>query len=58
MPNPQQEREHLAQADQHLAEGDRRVAAQIALIARMTEKGQDTPRAAEFLWSLEQTLTQ
>jgi hypothetical protein len=58
MPNMQQEREHLAKAEQHIADGERRVAEQIILIGRMTEKGQDTALAEEFLQNLEQTLEQ
>jgi hypothetical protein len=44
MPDLQQERRHLAQADRHTAEGKRRVADQIARIERMIEKGHDTMR--------------
>ncbi|MFC4171586.1 hypothetical protein ACFOYU_05885 [Microvirga sp. GCM10011540] len=58
MPDTQQEREHLAQADQHIAEGERRVAEQIALIERMIEQGQDTTLAKDFLRTLEQVLPQ
>jgi len=58
MPDLQQEREHLAQADKHIAEGDARVSEQMTLIERMTEQGQDTVLANEFLRNLEQTLEQ
>jgi hypothetical protein len=58
MSDIQQEREHLAQADQYIVEGETRVAEQIALIERMTEQGQDTALAEEFLRNLEQTLEQ
>jgi hypothetical protein len=58
MSDIQQEREHLAQADQYIAQGETRVAEQIALIERMTEQGQDTALAEEFLRNLEQTLEQ
>jgi hypothetical protein len=58
VPNLQQELRHLAQADRHLAEGERRVAEQIALIERMTEKGQDTTEARKLLRNFEQTLRQ
>jgi len=58
MSDIQQERDHLAQADQYIAEGEMRVAEQKALIERMTEQGQDTALAEEFLRNLEQTLEQ
>jgi translation initiation factor 2B subunit (eIF-2B alpha/beta/delta family) len=58
MPDLQQEREHLAQADQHIVDGEKRVAEQMALIKRMTEQGQDTSLTQDFLQNLEQTLEQ
>ena len=58
MPDMQQEREHLAKANRDIAHGERRVAEQIILIQQMTEKGQDTALAEEFLRTLEQTLEQ
>ena len=58
MPDMQQEREHLAKANRDIADGERRVAEQIILIQQMTEKGQDTALAEEFLRNLEQTLEQ
>ena len=58
MPDMQQEREHLAKANRDIADGERRVAEQIILIQQMTEKGQDTALAEEFLRKLEQTLEQ
>ncbi|MBO1909737.1 hypothetical protein J4G37_33700 [Microvirga sp. 3-52] len=58
MPDMQQEREHLAKADRHIAEGERRVAEQIALIERMIGSGQSTALAEEFLQTLEETLKQ
>lgn len=58
MSDLQREREHLAQADRHIVEGEACVAEQMALIERMTEQGQDTALAEEFLKNLEQTLKQ
>jgi hypothetical protein len=58
MSDIQQEREHLAQADRHIAEGETRVAEQIALIERMAKQGQDITLAEEFLRNLEQSLEQ
>jgi hypothetical protein len=45
MPDLQQEREHLAQADRQIAEGRRRVTVQVALIARLAQEEQDTTEA-------------
>ena len=56
MSNLQQEREHLALAEHHIAAGERRLAQQIALIEQMTREGHDTILAKEFLKILEQTL--
>jgi ferritin-like protein len=53
MPDKQKAFEDLAKA-----EGEKRVAAQIAIIARMTEKGQDTTEAKKLLQDLEKTLEQ
>ena len=58
MPNLQQEREHLARADRHIAEGARRVAEQIDLIAWMTKKGHDLTEAQKLLRNYEETLAQ
>ena len=58
MVDKQKEREDLAKADRDIADGERRVAAQIILIQQMTEKGQDTALAEQFLRNLEQTLEQ
>jgi len=58
MPDLDQEHAHLALADRHLAEGERRVADQSALIRRMSGQGHDTAMAREFLKVLEQTLEQ
>jgi hypothetical protein len=56
MPDIEQELQHLAQADRQLAEGNRRVAEQIALIEHMTEKSQDTTEARKLLRNFEQIL--
>jgi hypothetical protein len=56
MPDLQQEREHLAQADEHIAEGRRRVTDQVALIARLAQEEQDTTEAWRLLVTLEETL--
>jgi|SRR5215211_8883162 hypothetical protein len=55
MPDMQQEFEHLAQADRHLLEGERRIADQIILIEELTAKGHDTTGAEELLRNFEQT---
>jgi|tagenome__1003787_1003787.scaffolds.fasta_scaffold16616537_1 ferritin len=56
MPDLQQEREQLAQADQHIAEGRRRVTDQVALIARLAQEEQDTTEAWRLLRTLEEAL--
>ena len=56
MPDLQQEREHLAEADRHIAEGRRRVADQVALIARLAQDGHDTTQARRLLLTLEASL--
>ncbi|GJE42464.1 hypothetical protein F6X53_05285 [Methylobacterium soli] len=58
MINLEQENDHLAQVDQHIAEGDLRVTEQIALIERMTKDGQDTASATELLRALKEMLEQ
>jgi len=58
MPDMQQEQEHLAKADQHIIDGERRVAELIALIEQMTRVGQKTTLAKDFLRTLEETLDQ
>lgn len=42
MSDPSMEHEHLAKAERHIAEGERRVAAQRAPIVSMVEEGRDT----------------
>jgi aspartate aminotransferase-like enzyme len=54
----QEEREHLAKADQHIADGNRRVTEQILRIKEMEGRGEDTQRAREMLQTLEAALTQ
>ncbi|KLK90490.1 hypothetical protein AA309_25430 [Microvirga vignae] len=56
MTDLQQERDDLIQADRHLAQGERRIADQIALIQWMTMKGYNTAVATDLLRLLEQTL--
>jgi putative NADH-flavin reductase len=58
MPDKQKAFEDLAKAERDIAEREKRVAAQIAIIARMTEKGQDTTEAQKLLQDLEKTLKQ
>ncbi|WP_114771326.1 hypothetical protein [Microvirga subterranea] len=50
------EREDLAKANVHIAEGERRVAQQIGLIQWMTKKGHDTEEATKLLWNYQTTL--
>ncbi|WP_336490263.1 hypothetical protein [Methylobacterium nigriterrae] len=54
--DPEREREHLAQADRHIAAGRRRVTDQVALIARLAQDGHDTTEARRLLMMLEETL--
>ena len=56
MPHAWTEHEHLAKADIDIAAGEKRVAEQIALIAWMARKGQDTAEAEKLLRTLERTL--
>ena len=58
MSDPFMESEHLARAERHIAEGERRVAAQREIIARLVEEGRDTALAKKLLQSLEQALEQ
>jgi hypothetical protein len=58
MPDKQKAFEDLAKTERDIAEREKRVAAQIAIIARMTEKGQDTTEAQKLLQDLEKTLKQ
>ncbi|WP_262271551.1 hypothetical protein [Microvirga yunnanensis] len=52
----QQEREDLIAADRHLAAGEQRIAAQLALIQRMTRDGYDTTLARDLLRVLDETM--
>jgi hypothetical protein len=45
MPDVQQEREYLAQADQHIAESEQRLANQIRVIEGMIQNGHNTKPA-------------
>ncbi|WP_336492134.1 hypothetical protein [Methylobacterium nigriterrae] len=56
MHDVQQERERLAEADRHIAEGRRRVTDQVALIARLAQDGHNTAEARHLLVTLEETL--
>lgn len=58
MPDPQQEREHLALADRHIAEGDARISKQRRLVEQMAEKGQDTVEAERMLRNFEAVMEQ
>ena len=57
MTHLQQEREGLVRADRHLAEGERRIAEQTALIQQMTKQGYDTAVARDLLRLMEETMT-
>jgi hypothetical protein len=48
--------DHLALADYHLAEGEKRISHQEALIAEQAHKGRDTAEAEEVLRTMRQTL--
>ena len=52
------EREDLAQADHHIAEGERRLAQQITLVEWMAKNRKDTEEATKLLWNYMQTLEQ
>ena len=56
MPDLEQERAHLALADRHIAEGERRVADQTHRVEHLAEQGYDTARARDLLRLLEATL--
>ncbi len=53
-----QERAHLAKAEQDIAAGQMRITAQELRIQRMRLRGHDTGRAEELLDCLRQTLLQ
>jgi hypothetical protein len=48
--------EHLRLAERHLAEGQRRVNTQLALVARLEQEGHNTQGATSLLFRLEETL--
>jgi hypothetical protein len=50
-------REHFELAKRHVAEGERRVDAQIALLARLEHGGHDATAARALLYQFEQTLS-
>ncbi|MFL4993275.1 MAG: hypothetical protein ACJ8DV_18580 [Microvirga sp.] len=58
MADVQQEREYLAQADQHIAESEQRLANQIHVIEGMIQNGHNTSLAEERLLHLQQSLEQ
>jgi hypothetical protein len=58
MPDVQQKREFLAQADQHIAESEQRLANQIRVIEGMIQNGHNTAFAEECLCHLQQDLEQ
>jgi len=58
MPSARKEREDLAQADQHIAEGEKRLAEQQRLIEQMAENGQETAEAEKLARNFEETLEQ
>jgi hypothetical protein len=58
MPDGLQEREYLAQADQHIAESEQRLANQIHVIEGMIQNGHNTSLAEECLLHLQQGLEQ
>lgn len=58
MPDVQQDREDLAQADQHIAESEHRSASQIRIIEWMIQSGHDIALAEECLCHLQQDLEQ
>jgi hypothetical protein len=55
MPDPQQGRE-LTQADQHIAETEQRIYAQMVRLARLTTAGHDPTEAAQLLEFLRECL--
>lgn len=56
MPDLYAERRHLTDADQSIADGHRRVSAQLALINRLVDLGADIAEAVLFL--IQQSLEQ
>jgi hypothetical protein len=58
MPEVPYEREQLALADRHIAEGEARLARQRRLVEQMAEQGQDTAEAKRMLRDFEAVLEQ
>jgi hypothetical protein len=56
MNDPDQERRHLAQADQHIAECKGRIALQEERILRMRQRGEETAWAQGMLEALQSSL--
>jgi hypothetical protein len=50
-------RQHLELAKRHVADGQLRVTAQLALVARLERQGYDTHQAKTLLHQLEETLS-
>ena len=55
-PDLQKELQDLAKADRDIAEGERRLTEQIALIRLMTERGESTLEAEKIRRNFEETL--
>ncbi len=51
-----QQEDHLALSERHIAEGEQRVAEQIALIEQLARDGHDTTDAQALLETLQQSL--
>jgi hypothetical protein len=49
-------RKHLELANKHVAEGQKRIEAQLALVARLARDGHDTVQAQSLLQQFEETL--
>jgi len=52
----EEERGHLAKADTDLAEGERRISAQVLMIEQLRANGQGTDAAERLLLTLRETL--
>jgi hypothetical protein len=50
-------RQHLELANKHVADGQKRIEAQLALVARLERDGHDTVQAKSLLQQFEETLT-
>jgi hypothetical protein len=57
MSNLDAEKDHLALANRHVAEGEQRVANQRTLIAKLVAGGHDTTLASELLQAMLESLT-